>query len=74
MRLPHIFVLLVWHFASLRMFGVAVTPSAALLYLPAYFAVSSLPINVNGLGVAQLDSFVLHGPSQRAGWRSRPMS
>jgi hypothetical protein len=53
-RLPHIFVLLVWHFASLRMFGVQVSPGAALLYLPAYFAVSSLPINVNGLGVAQL--------------------
>ncbi|MDB4970756.1 MAG: hypothetical protein JWN44_6445 [Myxococcales bacterium] len=53
-RLPHIFVLLVWHFASLRMFGVQVTPGAALLYLPAYFAISSLPVNVNGIGVAQL--------------------
>ena|SRR5439155_12805315 len=53
-RLPHIGVLLAWHFVSLRMFGVQVTPGAALLYLPAYFAVSSLPVNVNGLGVAQL--------------------
>lgn len=53
-RLPHICVLLVWHFVSLRMFGVQVTPGAALLYLPAYFAVSSLPVNVNGIGVAQL--------------------
>ena len=53
-RLPHVAVLLTWHFVSLRMFKVAVPWQAALLYLPAYFAVSSLPINVNGLGVAQL--------------------
>jgi hypothetical protein len=53
-RLPHIAVLLVWHFVSLRMFGVEVGVGEALLYLPAYFAVASLPINVNGLGVAQV--------------------
>jgi hypothetical protein len=52
-RLPHIGVLLLWHYASLRMFNVHVTLSAALLYLPVYFAVQSLPINVNGLGAAQ---------------------
>jgi hypothetical protein len=61
-RLPHIGVLLVWHFVSLRMFGVHVTPGAALLYLPAYFAVSSLPINVNGLGVAQLVAVYFFAP------------
>jgi hypothetical protein len=61
-RLPHIGVLLVWHFVSLRMFGVQVTPGAALLYLPAYFAVSSLPINVNGLGVAQLVAVFFFAP------------
>jgi hypothetical protein len=61
-RLPHIGVLLVWHFASLRMFGVQVSPGAALLYLPAYFAVSSLPINVNGLGVAQLVAVFFFAP------------
>jgi len=53
-RLPHIFVLLVWHYLSLHMFGVDVPVTDALLYLPAYFAVASLPINVNGFGVAQL--------------------
>jgi hypothetical protein len=53
-RLPHIGVLLLWHYTALRMFGIRVTPGSALLYLPAYFAVASLPINVNGLGVAQL--------------------
>lgn len=53
-RLPHIFVLLVWHFVSLRIFQVHVTPMAALLYLPAYFAVQNVPgLNVNGIGVAQ---------------------
>jgi hypothetical protein len=61
-RLPHIGVLLLWHFASLRMFGVQVSPGAALLYLPAYFAVSSLPINVNGLGVAQLVAVFFFAP------------
>jgi hypothetical protein len=53
-RLPHVGVLMVWHFFSLRMFGVNVPVLDALLYLPAYFAVGSLPINVNGFGVAQL--------------------
>ncbi len=54
-RLPHIFVLLCWHYFSLRCFGIEVTPIAALLYLPAYFAVSSIPgISVNGLGASQL--------------------
>lgn len=61
-RLPHIGVLLLWHFAALRMFGVQVSPGAALLYLPAYFAVSSLPINVNGLGVAQLVAVFFFAP------------
>jgi hypothetical protein len=61
-RLPHVGVLLLWHFVSLRMFGVQVTPGAALLYLPAYFAVSSLPINVNGLGVAQLVAVFFFAP------------
>jgi hypothetical protein len=53
-RLPHVAVLLMWHFVSLRMFKMEVPLVDALLYLPAYFAVASLPINVNGLGVAQL--------------------
>jgi hypothetical protein len=35
---------------------------APLLYLPAYFAVSSLPINVNGLGVAQLVAVFFFAP------------
>jgi hypothetical protein len=61
-RLPHIGVLLVWHYLSLRMFDVRVTPGAALLYLPAYFAVSSLPINVNGLGVAQMVAVFFFAP------------
>ncbi|HEX8951636.1 MAG TPA: hypothetical protein VF945_07305 [Polyangia bacterium] len=61
-RLPHIGVLLVWHFVSLRMFGVQVTPGVALLYLPAYFAVSNLPINVQGIGVAQLVAVYFFAP------------
>jgi len=52
-RLPHVGVLMAWHFVSLRMFGIHVPPGAAILYLPAYFAVTSLPGNVSGLGPAQ---------------------
>jgi hypothetical protein len=61
-RLPHIAVLLLWHTVSLWMFGVHVPVSAALLYLPAYFAISSLPVNVNGLGVAQMVALVFFAP------------
>jgi hypothetical protein len=65
-RLPHIGVLLVWHTLSLWMFGVKVPVSAALLYLPAYFAVSSLPVNVNGIGVAQVVALAFFGPYYQA--------
>jgi hypothetical protein len=62
-RLPHIFVLLVWHFVSLRMFNVQVSPGAALLYLPAYFAISSVPgLSVNGIGVAQVVAVFFFAP------------
>jgi hypothetical protein len=61
-RLPHIFVLLIWHYIALRMFGIHVTVGAALLYLPAYFAVQSLPINVNGIGVAQMVAVAFFAP------------
>jgi hypothetical protein len=62
-RLPHIGVLLVWHYVSLRMFDVQVSPGAALLYLPAYFAVSSIPgLSVNGIGVAQLVAVFFFAP------------
>jgi hypothetical protein len=62
-RLPHIAVLLAWHFTALRMFGIQVTPGAALLYLPAYFAVSSVPgLSVNGIGVAQLVAVYFFAP------------
>ena len=61
-RLPHISVLIMWHFISLRMFGVQVTPGVALLYLPAYFAVSNLPINVQGIGVAQIVAVYFFAP------------
>jgi hypothetical protein len=61
-RLPHVGVLLVWHFLALRMFGIAVSPLQALLYLPAYFAVAALPINVNGLGVAQVVAITFFAP------------
>ncbi len=61
-RLPHIGVLLVWHYFSLHMFGIPISVGAALLYLPIYFAVSSLPVNVNGIGVAQMVAIYMFAP------------
>lgn len=53
-RLPHLFVLLVWHFIALRCFRVEVPVHIAMLYLPVVFAVAALPISVQGLGTAQV--------------------
>jgi len=53
-RLPHLFVLLLWHFIALRCFGISVPFHVAMLYLPVVFAVAALPISVQGLGTAQV--------------------
>ena len=61
-RLPHVGVLIVWHVVSLRLFGVNVPILDALMCLPIYFATASLPINVQGLGVAQLVAIAFFSP------------
>lgn len=53
-RLPHLGVLLVWHFIALRCFHVEVPFYLAMVYLPVVFAVAALPISVQGLGTAQV--------------------
>jgi len=53
-RLPHLGVLLIWHFIALRCFRVEVPFHLAMLYLPVVFAVTALPISVQGLGTAQV--------------------
>jgi hypothetical protein len=54
-RLPHVGVLCVWHYVSLHLFGLDVPVLDALLYLPIYFASSSIPgVGVQGLGLPQL--------------------
>lgn len=53
-RLPHLFVLLLWHFIALRCFQISVPFHLAMLYLPVVFAVAALPISVQGLGTAQV--------------------
>jgi hypothetical protein len=65
-RLPHVAVLMVWHFVSLRLFNIEITPTAALLYLPAYFAAVTLPINFNGLGAAQAVAIAFFSPFAHA--------
>jgi hypothetical protein len=52
-RLPHVLVLIVWHFLALRWFGVKVPALTALVLLPAVFFAAALPISVQGLGVSQ---------------------
>jgi len=52
-RLPHVMVLIVWHFLSLRWFGVEVPPLQALCLLPAVFFAAALPISIQGLGLSQ---------------------
>jgi hypothetical protein len=53
-RLPHVMVLIVWHFLALRWFGVQVPPFTALVLLPAVFFAAALPISVQGLGLSQM--------------------
>lgn len=53
-RVPHLLVLLVWHFVALRCFHIEVPVHVAVLYLPVVFAVASLPISVQGLGTSQM--------------------
>lgn len=52
-RLPHVLVLIVWHYLALRWFGVEVPPLTALVLLPAVFFAAALPISVQGLGLSQ---------------------
>jgi hypothetical protein len=61
-RLPHVANLIFWQWWCLKMFGFNVTLWHALLYMPAYFAVSALPINFNGLGVAQVVAVAFFAP------------
>ncbi len=62
-RLPHVGVLCLWHFVSLRLFGLEVPVLDALLYLPIYFASSSIPgVGVQGLGLPQLVAITFFAP------------
>lgn len=53
-RLPHLAAVLIWHLWALRCFHVELPWHVAVLYLPVVFAVTSLPISVQGLGTAQM--------------------
>jgi uncharacterized membrane protein YbhN (UPF0104 family) len=52
-RIPHIGILMVFTFASLRAFGVRVPVAQAILYLPVIYFIGVLPIAVMGLGTTQ---------------------
>jgi hypothetical protein len=68
-RLPHVLVLIVWHFLSLRWFGVDVKFFTALVLLPAVFFAAALPISVQGLGLSQAAAVYFFGgddPARKA--------
>jgi uncharacterized membrane protein YbhN (UPF0104 family) len=52
-RLPHVLLLHVLHYASLHAFGIQVPVPQVVLYGPVVFLVAVLPISVQGLGPAQ---------------------
>jgi hypothetical protein len=74
-RIPHISILMVFSYTSLRAFGVQVPVSQAILYLPIVYFIAVLPIAVMGLGTTQvamiyfLSSYVpgaAHDPAKAA--------
>ena len=71
-RIPHIGILMVFTFASLRAFGVQVPVAQAILYLPVIYFIGVLPIAVMGLGTTQaamiyfLSSYVPGAPPAAA--------
>ena len=82
-RLPHVAVLILWHFVSMRMFGVNVPLLDAAVLLPIYFATASLPVSVmNGVGGAQVVALALfsgyaadpHAPDPMAAGRAAVMA
>ena len=66
-RLPHVLVLILWHFLALRWFGVQVPPLAALVLLPAVFFAAALPISVQGLGLSQAAAVTFFASYAQAG-------
>jgi hypothetical protein len=52
-RVPHLGILMVLTYTSLRAFGVQVPVSQAILYIPVIYFIAVLPIAVMGLGTTQ---------------------
>jgi hypothetical protein len=68
-RLPHVSSLVLFSYASLRAFGVAVPLAQAVLYLPVIYFIAVLPISVQGLGTSQAAMvffFAQYAPIDRA--------
>lgn len=61
-RLPHLTILVVGHFITLRLFHVDVPVAQALVLLPLVFMVAVLPISPSGLGTAQATAVALLAP------------
>jgi hypothetical protein len=58
-RVPHLGILMVFTYTSLRAFGVEVPVSHAILYLPMIYFIGVLPIAVMGLGTTQFMMILL---------------
>jgi hypothetical protein len=68
-RIPHITVLMVLSYVSMRAFGVHVPIAQAVVYLPVVYFVAVLPISVMGLGTTQaamVHFFATYVPSASA--------
>ena len=58
-RVPHLGILMMFTYTSLRAFGVQVPVSHAILYLPMIYFIGVLPIAVMGLGTTQFMMILL---------------
>ncbi|MGB8294029.1 MAG: lysylphosphatidylglycerol synthase domain-containing protein [Polyangia bacterium] len=58
-RVPHLGILMMFTYTSLRAFGVEVPVSHAILYLPMIYFIGVLPIAVMGLGTTQFMMILL---------------
>ena len=61
-RVPHVVVMMIAHFAIMRCFGVQLPVTTAFLYIPVIFVVAVLPISVQGLGTTQAVAVELLSP------------
>ena len=70
-RVPHVMLLVVWHYYMMNAFGVHPPPLVAFALLPVMFFATALPISVQGVGPTQAVAVLFFtqyaGPAGKAG-------